>query len=329
MGRAAGPDVSTESLDRYLFRRDDVAAEIFLEPSPEARFLMRQFPALFAPPDGQGNRVALAMRTIIVSPFTQLTLVSFALESFVFEVFHTSRTARVGHFVFMPAVNFFLLVGLAQFSLAPAPTAHEWTLFAPNAAALAGVALLGWYFVMAAEERLWAWWLAMVPVVTALVVGATALYGWTATLDPATRVWYAPTVGLVNPWLAAALSASMIMFSHIPEPKLPPRVSDPHRWTAIGEFVFGTADAPLPRPVVFRRVLKVCLPVLFGTFDELWASPRLMPYNLLMLMFRLGYAPTAFARLRGHVQRALESGNPAVDYVGIGGGTVLRAPEAR
>lgn len=51
-----------------------------------------------------------------------------------------------------------------------------------------------------------------------------------------------------------------------------------------------------------------------------------MPYNFLWLMFRAGYAKPLRDRVLGHVHKALESDNPALDYVGIGGATMLRRP---
>lgn len=42
-----------------------------------------------------------------------------------------------------------------------------------------------------------------------------------------------------------------------------------------------------------------------------------MPYSLLLLMFRAGYRPDVAARTRAYAERAMASGNPAIDFVGI------------
>ena len=60
-----------------------------------------------------------------------------------------------------------------------------------------------------------------------------------------------------------------------------------------------------------------------GLLNETVAFPRVYPYFVLLLLMRLGYAPKARALLRDRVARAQASGNPAIDYVGIGGGTPL------
>ena len=71
------------------------------------------------------------------------------------------------------------------------------------------------------------------------------------------------------------------------------------------------------------RVLRVASFVLVGWLDELWASPRLLPYNVLRLMLSMGYAPELRRELDARAREALASGNPALDYVGIGGGSFL------
>jgi hypothetical protein len=62
-----------------------------------------------------------------------------------------------------------------------------------------------------------------------------------------------------------------------------------------------------------------------GIVAESWASLRLMPYNWLLVMMRLGYAGERYAELQGWSDRAWASGNPALDFVGSGGGTFLAA----
>jgi hypothetical protein len=49
-----------------------------------------------------------------------------------------------------------------------------------------------------------------------------------------------------------------------------------------------------------------------------------MPYNWLMLMMRLGYAPQRRAQLQDWAERAWATGQPALDFVGSGGGAFLQ-----
>jgi hypothetical protein len=60
-----------------------------------------------------------------------------------------------------------------------------------------------------------------------------------------------------------------------------------------------------------------------GMVDEIWASPRLLPYNILRLMLAAGYAPSVREVLDDRARRGLANRNPALDYVGVGGGTFI------
>jgi hypothetical protein len=65
---------------------------------------------------------------------------------------------------------------------------------------------------------------------------------------------------------------------------------------------------------------------IFGTIDEIVASPRLLPVLLLELLWLFGHDPERRAHWRTFFARAIASGNPALDYIGIGGPTPLRSP---
>jgi hypothetical protein len=110
------------------------------------------------------------------------------------------------------------------------------------------------------------------------------------------------------PMLALAFLQAL---SHVREP-LPPRVSRSPHWTPLATYV-GSASA---RERV-RRVGHVEGQAVFGTFDEWIASPRLLP-----VLVPRAEQRDAWKAVSG---RAVASANPAIDYVGIGGGTPLRA----
>jgi ribosome-associated toxin RatA of RatAB toxin-antitoxin module len=292
-----------------------VPAELFAPPSHEHRWLVAHMPWLVAPADGRGRLVARFLRMVMVAPMTQMTFVSFDLQVFLYSVFHTTAAARVGHFVFQAAVTFWLLV--AACALGPAPAGPTW--LAANGAAGLAVVLLACYAAMARPYRLWAWWALMVPVVGALLLGANRLYSHA--FDPAVYSLWQPLPLPYNPWLWMLGSAFVVAMSHAPEPKLPPRTVEGLRWLSMPEYLFGRPDLPSPRPL---RWLRVGLFPLWGTLDELWASPRLVPYGFLLLLFRFGYRRDLWDQQRTWVERAWQSGNPALDYVGVGGGTGLR-----
>jgi hypothetical protein len=303
--------------------------ELFVQPSREARWLAQTFPWLIAPPDGRQRWYTRLLGFVVVAPFTQFTVASFDLQLFLFQVFHTRRWARVGHAVFMPAVNFFVMVALAQLRLGPHPTGHGWAGPSVNGATVYALLLLAWYLMVAVQERLLLWWSLTVPPTLALAFGADAYYCRFFVLDPAQRSFLAPTVAAASPYLWMYASAQMIMLSHVPEPLLPPRVTDAWRWTSVKDFVLGGDGACRSVPRVIGRGLLLLVQVVSGALNEWWASPRLMPYSLLVLMFRLGYQPERARRARSYADRAIASGNPAVDFVGIGGGAFLRPDDVR
>lgn len=316
-----------DPLSRYLQPGDD--AELFVPPSEEAQRLVKHLGWLVAPADDRGGVLSRAVGVIVVAPFTQLTFFSYDLQAFLYEIFHTRIWARVGHFVLMPVVNFSVLVALAQVRFDPHPTTHTLELLPLSGATIYGLVLLLWYALMAAHTRMWLWGAAMVPVVGALTLGAHALYSRTFVLDEAQRAWIAPVPLVLNPFVWMAIGAFLIAMSHAPEPRLPPRVTQSNGWQSVPLYVLGPREARHPLTIVCVRAGRVALQSLWGTLDEWWASPRLMPYGFLLLMFKAGYQPERKATLDGYVRRALASGNPALDYVGTGGGTFLRLPHPK
>lgn len=290
--------------------RATLPVEIFVPPSDEAERLLRSIPGLVAQAPASPQGPARLLRDALVAPFTQLTFLSFDLQAFLFEVFHTTRWARAGHLFGMTGVNLFAMAGLSQLSAG---------IDGIDLGALYAGALLCWYAVVSRDARLALWWAAMVPVVLGLYSLAGLWLQWTAGFDSL----------VASPWLWVAASAVMISTSHIPEPRLPPRAGDPLRWMSIREFVLGPPGRPRPLGAVIPRAIRIALLPISGTIDELWAAPRLLPYNVLFLMFQAGYAPARRAELHDRAVRAIASGQPALDFVGIGGGRPLPRPDDR
>jgi hypothetical protein len=311
--------VAVDGLQRFVRTDQAPEARIFVTPSGEASFLCRRFAPLVAPaPGGETWRTRL-MGVLVVAPFTQFTLFSFDLQAFLYEVFHRRLPAKAAHLLLMPAVNFFVLAGLAQVWFGERPVVHGGPLIGANLAAVYAALLATWYVVLAVRTRMIAWGLVMLPVVAGLYVAANAYYGHLFTLDAAGRSFLTPTPTAANPWLGAFVCAALIAISHGAEPELPPRVTGSDTWLPMRTFLGG--DRPFRRRL--GRILLVAVQPFSGTLNEFVASARLMPYGILMRMFRLGYRPAVSTVLRDHVARAVASGNPALDYVGIGGGTRL------
>jgi len=272
---------------------------MFCPPSDEAAWLLARFPRLLAPSEGFGSTWSRWVRSFVVAPFTQFTIRSFDLQMFLFDVLHMSFIARAGHLVGMTAVNLFVMGALTQ-------------LGGPWLAAVYATFLLAWYRAVAREADLWGWWWVMLGIVGAL---------WLAGLGLGSLDWPTWRYGL-----GVFISGCAITFPHAAEAKLPPRAGDPHRWLSAYEYVFGTEASPTGWRERLRNGARIAAYPWIGLVNEVWASPRLMPYCYLRVMLAFGYAPQLKRKLDGHRDRAWASGNPAIDYVGIGGGTFIRPP---
>ena len=288
--------------------------ELFAPPSAEHVWLLRHAPALVAPQPGQDTLWGRFARMVMVAPMTQCTLLSFDLQVFLYGVFHTTLVARIGHFVFQAAVTFWLLVAVSHWSL---PALGQLG----NGAVVGGTVLLLWYAAMALQYRLWLWVALMVPVVAGLVWAAVSLGQSGAALMPAQLPWLAALPLGTQALLWAVASAAVVALSHAPEPKIPPRTVEGDAWLSIADYVFKPGPFASHRAL---RAIRVGLYSVWGTLDELWASPRLVPYGVLLLLFAGGYLPDVADRHRQWLTAAWASGNPALDYVGIGGATYLR-----
>ena len=308
-----------DGLQRFVRADQAPDARIFVAPSGEAAFLCRRFAPLVAPACGAETWRSRLVAVLVVAPFAQFTLFSFDLQAFLYEVFHRRLPAKAAHLLLMPAVNFFVMAGLAQVWFGARPVAHGSVLLGANLAAVYAALLATWYVVLAVRVRMVAWGLVMVPVVGGLCVAANVYYGHLFALDASARSFLTPTPAAVNPWLGAFACAALIAISHGAEPELPPRVTGSDAWLSLRAFLGG--DRPFRQRV--GRILMVALQPVSGTLNEFVASARLMPYGVLMRMFQFGYRPAVSAILRDHVARAVASGNPALDYVGTGGATRL------
>jgi hypothetical protein len=173
--------------------------------------------------------------------------------------------------------------------------------------------LVAWYLTQAVAARLYLWGLVMIPLVGALYGGAVAYQRATAAVG-----WVA------SPWLWMGLLPLFQALSHASEARLPPRVTASARWATVREFLAGARGGGVGEWVI--RLARLGAQVVWGTLAELWASPRLFPYGVLAQLRRLGYGRVRLAPLDAMVRRAIASGQPAVDFIGTGGGAFLRAP---
>jgi len=113
--------------------------------------------------------------------------------------------------------------------------------------------------------------------------------------------------------------------SHVLEP-LPPQVTRSPHWVPVAEYLFGAAGTYNSPVTVARRVGHLAAQTVFGTVDEPVASPRLLPVLLLDLLWRLGHDTARRSAWHAQAAQAIASGNPGLDFIGIGGATPLRTP---
>jgi hypothetical protein len=276
-------------------------AELYAAPSREQLFWTRHLAWLFAPPEGRPSLLARAWGVVAVAPFAHITFFSLSYQAYLYDVFHQTKNARFWHQLCMPLNNLMIMAALAPLDLAGL-----------NGGAVYALVLLAWYLAQAIANRLLLWGLLMIPVVGALYAGAglylqaMAAPGW-----------------LPSPFVWMAVLSFAQAFSHVTEARLPPRVSASARWKTVREFVTGDPATAGGRPL---RILRLVAQAVWGTAAELWASPRLLPFGVLAQLRRRGYARAQLAELDDMTHRAIASGQPAVDFIGSGGGAFLRAP---
>lgn len=271
-------------------------AALWVPPSRGQLFWLNHAPALFAPARGTGRGLARWWAIATVAPGTNVTGLNLAYQSYLNQVFHRTRLARAGHAVCMPVIVTALLA-----------------LLYPVHALLPGVlALAAWWAYWAVKER--------DPVWGGCAVGlAAALYPLAEALGRLGAAGQSP------PWAWLLFGGALQAGSHILEP-LPPRVTRSVHWIPPAEYLLGRAGHRNPPGVVLRRLGQLSAQAVFGTVDEIVASPRLLPVLLLELLWLSGHDPARRAAWRAVAARAIASGNPALDYIGTGGPTPLRAP---
>jgi len=284
---------------QYLHPIAGLEAAMWVPPSRGQLFWLRRAPALFAPARGTGRGPARWWAIATVTPSTNVTGLNLGYQSYLNHVFHRTRLARAGHAACMPVIVTALLA----------------LLYPVHATLPCALALAGWWACWAVKERDLVWGGCAVALAAALCPLAQAL-GRLGAVEPSP---------LAQPWAWLLLAGALQAGSHILEP-LPPRVTRSVHWIPPAEYLLGRAGHRNSPGTTARRVGQLTAQAVFGTVDEILASPRLLPVLLLELLWLLGHDQARRAACRALSVRAIASGNPALDYIGIGGPTPLRAP---
>jgi hypothetical protein len=256
----------------------------YAELSAEHRFWLRVLPSFLAP-EHEPRGLKRALHSALVVPNVIFVSVSAEYQTYLALIFHQSAVARLGHLLCVPT-GVALLIATAERMV-------------PSAGIVLGAVFAVWWAAVGALHRRALW-----SLVNAVVAAALAYVG----LLLAARLPFHPA------WLMLVVALLQSM-SHATETHLPPRFADDTRWVPSLDY-FRSEPRPLRMALGVRQML-------YGAFDEWWATPRLVHVGTLLLLFRFGYAPELRARLEGYVRDAIASGNPAIDYIGEGGGTYL------
>lgn len=293
MTTATPIDTTCEQADSRLEHIPGVPAELFVDPSQEHWFWVRKFRWLFAPAPGKANKFARWYARSTVVPLTNVTNLSLQYQSYLNDIFHTTKFARIGHALAMPGIVVCLS---ALFRM-----------------------LGGDWFALPFHVGLTLWWLLWAVIERDAVWGiALALFS--------VAVWFAGSAMLaygISPWVTLLVLAAIQAGSHLPEP-VPPRVNRATVWVPVMEYVFS---GPWTQNV--RRIGHCLQAFFFGVIDETLASPRLVCVIILELLWTCGHRPAQRSAWKTLSRKAIQSGNPALDYIGVGGGTTLRTGDKR
>ncbi len=317
--------MSTHRATPELQPHTGMDAEVYRPLAPDHRHWLRRLPSLLAPSREEETWLSRAVSVFFVVPFAPLTPFDLDYQTYLYEVFHRSVIARVSHFVLFPLVNLAVFVGLAGISLgAPHAVAHGPDPFVLNLSAVFAVLLAVWYTALAARVRSVVWGGTLLLAVAGLWAAGNTIHGLTFELDAAQRTVLSPSPLLFNPWLWAAGLSFLIAASHVREPDVPPRVSGTDAWVPLDRWLAGESSAHLSLLARYRRLGRQ---LVFGAFAEFLAAQRLMPIALLRMLWAIGLARDVRPGVN-EARRALQQGQPALDYMGHGGGTRLRAKKA-
>lgn len=292
------PPAAPPDGDPRVHPRAGIPAEVWVEPTAEQWFWVRHFGRWFAPSPTEERGIARFIGRFFVVPSTNVTNFSLQYQSYLNDIFHLTKVARIGHFTCMPLITALALAGAHPIRVGPV-TGDQ----------IGAVVLGAWWLAWGLRERLFLW--GLVSVAWAFALQRLSVV-WVSTGYP---VW-APLFGLA--FLQAA--------SHAPEPRLPPRVTGTARWMSIAEYLSADDGSRLPVGTLLFRVLTLVETSIYGTLDEAIASPRLAPIQLLEVLWLLGYAPERRSAWKQLSAKAAESEQPAIDYIGVGGGATLRKP---
>lgn len=237
----------------------DKRFKVFQKPSCGAIAGTKIFEPCIAPK----NRIWAAVATDLcsVTPLTNITPFDLDYQLYLNAIFHRENLSFYVHAITMPLVVLFLLATAAELKFESTTFFfEEYNQWLDLSFVFAGLLFL-WYIVWGFIGRVWWLGLGAMPIIAACYVGGHYYEEYaTATIHP--MIW-------------VAVCSTIQSWSHIVE-YMPPRVSGTPHWTSKTDFfcrevsnVWEFAERS------FRALIQAFV---FGTLDELIASPRLLPF---------------------------------------------------
>ncbi|MFC1669951.1 hypothetical protein ACFL20_06115 [Spirochaetota bacterium] len=248
------------------------------------------------------------IKRVLVTPTAHFANLSVDFQAFLYGVFHQSFISRISHIILMPLITFFMIASLLTLSYI---------------AALVYLAAFIILYVMQSyilKGPLWG-------IMNCCIMAALFL------LVPFYNEWYAAIVSdmrynvftwLFSPWFLMFFFAFLQAVSHAAEPMMPPRANLTNRWLSVKDFMAGGSSSPGIFSKV-KRAFLLAVQLIYGMLDEWWAGPRLLPFVIMNIMWSFGYKDEYKREILEYVNAAIDEGNPAMDYIGTGGGVPLGA----
>jgi hypothetical protein len=290
---------------------------VLLEPTAEMRGYARFFTRLLGLAEPHPGLLQRVIADGMVTPTAHFANLSLEFQTYLFLIFHRCRLSRLTHAVLQPLTVVALAAALSAFRLdGPLPAGHAAQLFDLNGAWLVGVLLAAWYAVQGLFNG--------VPLLAGLMsvfaLGSAAAGTWLFSVTSGRGGTGVLARLALSPWMWILGLSFLVMASHVVEPLIPPRLNGHARWAPASELFLRPEGGLRPARELFLGALRVIfLGILWGTVNELWAFWRLTPVSVLTALWALGYQPERRARVAAAAAKAIGSGNPALDFIGIGG----------
>ena len=237
-----------------------------------------------------------------VTPATNVTGLNLRYQAYLNLVFHRTRLARMGHAICMPLIVAACLAALCPLRLGSWPALPGLAL-PVNASLPAAIGLAVWWAIWAVKERDAVWGACGVALAAALYVLARSPTRHVRRSAASRRRSAARSPGCCSDRCCRPARTSWSRC----RPGFPAR----RYWIPVREYVFGPPRSPYGPKQVMRRCGHLAAQTVFGTVDELVASPRLLPVLLLESLWLIGHRPHQRAAYRAMAANAIASGNPA------------------